>query len=242
MTLQSSQTGQTETPVVPQSDLAVGNPSTAGDVSDDLSHSVETVSTVNIATDTLTTSTPEPAAQLAKHAPPSTTSIATPPPAPKVASHNTISATPIVPVLPREGPADGNQSEPDKAKTGDSLNDEVQSQAPTSEEQQGYKVPPRPVFKNWADVARGSAAAKSAAEKESGANGIVASTDGDSGVQVSGTSGPVQPNPRAIAEVLRSYRVSNRDKVTFIEPRGLHNSSVDCYINSVSSISSFVIG
>lgn len=222
---------------MPQADLAEDKPSTVGDVSYDLSHSEETVSTVNVATDTLTTSTTEPAAQVAKHAPPNTSSVATPPQASKGASHNTTFAGLVVPVLPREGPADGNKSEPDKVKTGDRLNDGSHSQAPISEEQQEVKITPRPIFKNWADVARGSAAAKSAAaERESGANGIVGSADSDSGAQISGTSGLAQPNTRAIAEVLRSYRVSNRNKVSFIEPRGLYNSSVDCYINSVSSI------
>lgn len=141
----------------------------------------------------------------------------------------------VVPILPKDSPADVvSKSVAVRKETSEKSDGEPEpQQAPVTEELPGAKPPAPPVFKNWADVARGSAAAKSAAGAQSGANGASASTEISSGSQISGTTGTPQPQTRALVEVLRSYSVDAPEKITFIEPRGLYNSAVDCYINSV---------
>lgn len=150
-----------------------------------------------------------------------------------VVSHTPISTAPtatVVPIIPKENTSDGNKpaanKEPNEEKS-------VEEPVTANEGLPATKSTAPPVFKNWADVARGSAAAKAAAAAQSAVNGTATNTDANAPTQVSGSSSALQPQTRALVEVLRSYSVDAPEKVTFIEPRGLYNSAVDCYINSV---------
>lgn len=232
---QASQAGQADASVaptdadLPQPAAPTSKSSVAGDAPD---HSSHTESTVNVATDTVTTSTPEPVAQ--KPVPQNPTAVPHHLQAPKAASPKAAPAAPVVPVLPKESPVvEGSKPEVDKTADSRASAGESQPQTPTPEERQEAKPAAPPA--RWADLLKGSGAAKSAARSQAAANGTAASSDVGSGPQTSGAAGLAQPNTRALAEVLRSYRVDRSGKVALIEPRGLYNSAVDCYINSVCS-------
>lgn len=237
VTFRPSQAGQadaTATPTdadLPQPVASTGKASVAGDVPDDSSH---TESTVNVATDTLTTSTPEPVAPATKSVSQNPTAVPQHLQAPRAASPKAAPAAPVVPVLPKESPV-VETSRPEADKTVDSGKPAGESQPETSTSEDRQEAKPQAPPARWADLLKGSAAAKSAARAQTAANGTAASSDVGSGPQSSGAAGLAQPNTRALAEVLRSYRVDRSGKVAFIEPRGLYNSAVDCYINSVSS-------
>lgn len=139
----------------------------------------------------------------------------------------------VVPILPKDNPVDAGQPAEVIKETGEKPDGEPEPQAAASEELPEDKPTAPPVLKNWADVARGSAAAQSAAGTQSGADGPAATTDASSRTQLSGTLGGSQPQTKALVEVLRSWSVDAPGNVAFIEPRGLYNSAVDCYINSV---------
>lgn len=151
---------------------------------------------------------------------------------PQTPPHTTSIAT-VVPTSPKDSLADPSQPAEDKKEPSEELDGEPEPQAPTSEKLAEAKHSAPPALKNWADVARGLAAAQSAAGVQSGADGPAASTNSSTKTQSSGTAGVPQPQARALVEVLRSYSVDAPGKVAFIEPRGLYNSAVDCYINSV---------
>lgn len=80
--------------------------------------------------------------------------------------------------------------------------------------------------KKWADLLKKDPAVSKAAP-----DGQV-QTNGADVAQISGALGPSQSSTKALADVLRGYNPSD-GKVFFIEPRGLYNARVDCYMISV---------
>lgn len=62
-----------------------------------------------------------------------------------------------------------------------------------------------------------------------------ATTNGTDETHASGTLGPSQPTTKQLADVLKEYNPSN-GKVLFIEPRGLYNARVDCYMISILQV------
>lgn len=86
-------------------------------------------------------------------------------------------------------------------------------------------IPARP--KTWAHLLKKDPVASKAATDAQ------AATNGSGDNQTSGELGSSHPNTRALADVLRNYDPS-KGKAIFIEPRGLYNARVDCYMISVS--------
>lgn len=201
---------------------------TAVDAPDDSSRTEESVSTVNVATDTLTTSTPEPAAP----APQGKPSATVPPRSPE----NTAPGI-TLPVLPKVS-TETSKAEAVKDQTSEKSGEEPQTQTETSLGKQEAKPATKMLVKSWSDLLK-PAATQPAAGAQTGANGTAATTEAGSGSQVLGVSGSGPQNNKTMAEVLGSFRVESSGKTAFfIEPRGLLNSGVDCYMNSVSSDSS----
>lgn len=106
--------------------------------------------------------------------------------------------------------------------TGESLTDESASQPSKSE-----VAPPAP--RVWADLLKSASVANKAAP-----DGQVP-TNGTDETQTSNSLGPSQPATKLLSDVLKEYNPSS-GKVFFIEPRGLYNARVDCYMISVSRI------
>lgn len=159
----------------------------------------------------------------------------TAPAAPAAAAAPAASINTVVPILLKEGPSDARKPVADNIETIEKPQIGESPSEATAPEQPCESKPTAPsVFKNWADVARGSAAAKSAAGAQPSVNGTAANTGAGSAAQTSGATGVAQQHARALGEVLQSYNVDVPDKIAFLEPRGLYNSAVDCYINSVS--------
>lgn len=204
--------------------LSVERLSISNDARDDSSHTEETESTVNVASDTLTTSTPEPVAHFAKPAPRELSPVATPQQMSKAV------VAPVVPALPKESSAPSEKQEKvSNGSTGEPIVELSLEQAPVPE----VKPVAKPVYKNWADMARGSAASKALAGAQPTTNGLPTAANAGSVTQTS-SLGPAKSAKQTLADVLQLYRVKGNEPVAFLEPRGLHNSAVDCYINSVS--------
>lgn len=199
------------------------------------------MSTVNVATDTLTTSTPEPTKQHPTASLPKSPSISAPTQPHKAAPRATV---PVVPVLPKNGVVDGSRAEANTSEESSTLRDDSEEQTEASEEHQEAIVAPRPSYRNWADVLKPMAASKASAPTKTGANGTASSDGAEVASEQPSTLGVAKSGTVALAEVLKSYRVGGADKtgerLVFIEPRGLHNSGVDCFMNSVSFISTYL--
>lgn len=217
---------------------AAGQNSSGTDAPDDSGHTEETTSTVNVAADTLTTSTPEPTKQ---HPTPSVPkSPPTPPSAQssKTASRTTAPAVPVVPALPKNGATDGSKVELNASETSVPTRDNAEEQTEVPEQQKEVVPPPRNSYKNWADILKPAATSKTAASAKTGANGAAANDGTEVSSEQPSTFGVAKSGTISLAEVLRAYRVGgadrNGEKMVFIEPRGLHNSGVDCFMNSVS--------
>lgn len=229
MTLQPSASDNIETTNTADSDLSATQPSVekvslTRDAPDDSSHTEEAQSTVN---GTLTTSTPEPAAHLTtKPAPPKE---ASPIPAPQQSSKTTV--TPVVPALPKDSPMASEKQE--KPSSGETSEPAVE-QAPAPASAPAPEVEPiQKFYKNWADMARGSAAPQANAAAQPTTNGQTTATKAGAAAKT-GSVGQPKSSKKGLADVLQTYRAKNSEPVAFLEPRGLHNSAVDCYINSVS--------
>lgn len=226
------QTAQAE-PVV----TATGQNSSGIDAPDDSSHTEETTFTVNVATDTLTTSTPEPTKQhptpsVQKSSPTPTSAQSS-----KTAPRTTVPAVPVVPALPKNGATDGSRVEINASETSAPPSGNTEEQAEVPEQQKEVASAPRSSYKNWADILKPAATSKSPTAK-TGANGTAANDSTEVASEQPSTLGVTKSGTISLAEVLKAYRVGgadrNGEKVVFIEPRGLHNSGVDCFMNSVS--------
>lgn len=231
MNLQSTQPQQVEV-TAPVQDSEVPRGTT--DNADTSSHSEETSSTVNVATDTMTTSTPEPTTSGIQATP---SAVAPPQPAKAPVTRTTAPPITALPVLPKAIPlANQGAVEPVKEENVDKPADETTTQSETAAdaEPQEAKAAVKPVFRNWAALLKAPTATKPSAGAQIGPNGTIVADGMNAGTQMHGASGIGQPGTKTLAEVLRSYRVDSTDKTAFfIEPRGLLNSGVDCYMNSV---------
>lgn len=219
----------------------VKNQGAAVDAPEDSSHTEETASTVNVTTDTLTTSTPEPTKQHSTASLSKSSSVVTPTQPTKGVSRTAIPAIPLVPVLPKDTAADSSKLEADKSEPRETPSEDPQAPAEVPEENQEAKsAAPRPSYRNWADVLKPMTAPKATTTAKSGTNGTAANGSVEIASEQPGASGVAKSGAVALAEVLKSYRVGGSEKtgekLVFIEPRGLHNSGVDCFMNSVSSI------
>lgn len=212
------------------------------DARDDSSHTEETVSTVNVATDTLTTSTPEPTKQHTSSSPqksPSNTATAQPS---KIISRSTVPTVPVVPALPKNGALEHSRVDTNVSEVSATLSGDAESQKEASEEQQDVIPAPRPSYRNWADILKPTTTSKASTTAKSDPNGITAHDGAEVASEQPSVLGINKSGTVALADVLKSYRVGGADKtgerLVFIEPRGLHNSGVDCFMNSVRLIPS----
>ncbi|PSR97657.1 hypothetical protein BD289DRAFT_450785 [Coniella lustricola] len=209
----------------------------ATDAPDRASYTEETSSTVKLATDTMTTSTPE-ASTLGTQTTPSMIVHSQPAKAPT--SKSTAATVTALPALPKAAPpASQGPIKPTEEENGGKPDGEavVQSDKVGDTEPQEAKSGTKPAFKNWAAVLRGPTAAKSFTGAQTGQNGTTVAGGMNAGTQTHGTSGIGLPGNKTLAEVLGSYRVDSNDRTAFfIEPRGLLNSGVDCYMNSILQV------
>lgn len=216
---------------------ANGQNSSGINAPDDSSHTEETTSTLNVATDTLTTSTPEPKKQhpmpFVQKSSPTTTSAQSS----KTAPRTTIPAMPVVPALPKNSVTDSSRLEINTSETSTPQSGNAEGQAEVPEQQKEVAFAPRSSYKNWADILKPAATSKAPVSK-TGANGNAANDSTEVASEQPSTLGVAKSGTISLAEVLKAYRVGgadrNGEKIVFIEPRGLHNSGVDCFMNSVS--------
>lgn len=206
VTIQASQPGQTEE-TLPQAD-ADDSTSTANNVG--IVQNVKTTS--ETATNAATASTPQPTAP-SPTSEKSSSSAALP-----KSTHDESSKThPAPPAL--DGTMSGSKPDISQDGPGESLADESAAQPSKSE-----VAPPAP--RVWADLLKSaSAASKASTDGQVPING----TDE---TQTSTSLGPSQPTTKVLSDVLGEYNPSS-GKVYFIEPRGLYNARVDCYMISV---------
>lgn len=139
----------------------------------------------------------------------------------------------MVPVLPKNGLADSSKPEINTNEGPGPAGPDADVQTEVSEEHQEVKSAPRPSYRNWADILKPTTSSKASASAKTGANGTAVADGIDAASEQPSTLGVAKSGTAALAEVLKSYRVRGADKLVFIEPRGLHNSGVDCFMNSV---------
>lgn len=115
-----------------------------------------------------------------------------------------------------------SDSKPEVSKdgTGESLADEAASHPSKAE-----VAPPAP--RVWADLLKSASVANKTVQ-----DGQIP-PNGTDETHAASSLGPSQPTTKLLADVLKEYNPSN-GKVFFIEPRGLYNARVDCYMISVS--------
>lgn len=205
---------------------------------DDSSHTEETVSTVNVVTDTLTTSTPEPTKRVPTPSIQKSPVVSATTQPSKAAPRTAASAVPVVPALPKNGTVDSTKTETNASETSAPPSGNAIEQTEVSEEPQEVTSAPKPSYRNWADILKPTATSKPSAPAKTSANGIAVSEAAEVAPEQPGVLGMTKSGTVGLAEVLKSYRVGSADKtgekLVFIEPRGLHNSGVDCFMNSVS--------
>jgi ubiquitin carboxyl-terminal hydrolase 10 len=101
------------------------------------------------------------------------------------------------------------------------------------------KAPPS----SWANLfAKAASAGQVPSSAADGAMADDATADGPVGVVSGGhLPGSAASKANALAEVIRAYRVNNRDHIAFLEPRGLVNTGNMCYLNSVLQVLTFCV-
>lgn len=214
VTMQASQPGQTETS---EADPSTDDVATISDAPGSSGAEKETRPTDETASDVPATSE-APIAQAAKKNLENSSSVTGPTQPPKEES----SAAPAAPT------ADGTvgESKQENVKNGDNEVSESSGGEPVSPAAKPEAIPQRP--KTWAHLLKKDpVATKPAADTQ------VATANGTGDHQPSGALNTSQSSSRALADVLRSYDPS-KGKAIFIEPRGLYNARVDCYMISVS--------
>lgn len=200
------------------------------DEQDDSSLTETTSSTLNVATDASTTSTPEPTTQRSPLQ--KTTSVTASAQIPKTTPRNAAPALPVLPVLPKEGAVDRNKStvgQEDTSKQSDKPN--AQSEIPEEPKEDEKPAPPA-APKSWAAIAKGRSVPKPAAPGQPELNGAA---PGDNALsEVIGGAATSKSSSASLAEALKSFEAGNSGPIHFIEPSGLKNTGTDCYMNSVS--------
>lgn len=212
VTMQASQPGQNEATVA---NTDAGGLAATGNKSDNAGAADKAMSTNETTRTTLNTSPLQPGSGAVDDIHQASSSDAAPPQSSRDGSPKTHSTAQTADDTTGDSQHKSNNDEP-----GESLVNELAPQTVKSE-----AVPLRP--KKWADLLKKDPAAKKAAS-----DGQVRSNGVDS-TQASSALGTCQPSTKALADVLRGYNPLN-SKAFFIEPRGLYNARVDCYMISVS--------
>lgn len=202
----------------------------AVDERDDSSLTETTSSTLNIATDASTTSTPEPTAQRSPLQ--KTTSVPASAQPPKTTSRGAIPALPVLPALPKDSAVDRSKPTAGHDETA-RQDDKPETQTETPEEPKQEEKPAPPAApKSWAAIAKGRTVTKPAALGQPDLNGTATGEDASS--EIIGTAAAVKSSSASLAEALKSFEAGNSGPIHFIEPSGLKNTGTDCYMNSVS--------
>lgn len=203
----------------------------ANDERDDSSLTETTSSTLNVATDASTTSTPEPTVQRSPLQ--KTTSVSASTQLPKTTTRSAVPALPVLPVLPKDGTVDRSKpavghdevvKQDDKPKT--------QTESPEEVKQEEKPAPPA-APKSWAAIAKGRTVSKPTALGQPEVNGAASGDSASS--EVIGAAASAKSSSASLAEALKSFEAANSGPIHFIEPSGLKNTGTDCYMNSVSS-------
>lgn len=171
--------------------------------------------TSEIATNAVSASTPLSTALSTSSTPQAPSAEAIPPKSSSDEPSKTQSTPPVADVRTSD-----SKPEISEDGNGESLADESASHPSKSE-----VTPPAP--RVWADLLKSASVANKAVP-----DGQMP-TNGTDETQASNSLGPSQPTTKLLADVLKEYNPSN-GKVFFIEPRGLYNARVDCYMISVS--------
>jgi ubiquitin carboxyl-terminal hydrolase 10 len=120
---------------------------------------------------------------------------------------------------------------------GDKIEEEKSgAEATESEASHAQSAQARAAPTSWANLfARPSAAGHAASSVVNGAVAGEATVNGGSTDAINGNHLPASAASKAnaLAEVIRAYQVP-KDKISFLEPRGLINTGNMCYLNSVS--------
>lgn len=201
----------------------------ANDERDDSSLTETTSSTLNVATDASTTSTPEPTAQ---RSPQKTTSVPASTQPPKTTTRSAVPALPVLPVLPKDGAADRSKPNVGHDETV-KQDDEPTTQTEALEEAKQEEKPAPPAApKSWAAIAKGRTVSKPTTVGQPEVNGTASGDNASS--EVIGAAASAKSSSASLAEALKSFEAVNSGPIHFIEPSGLKNTGTDCYMNSVS--------
>lgn len=220
MTMQASQPGQTET---------AANETTATEPSiDESATAATTANCSDVTTETITTDELAPDAPATNDAPVVQAASVTQKDSPS-AIESMQAPKKETPVTSAGAATDGTTVE-SKLEENKNENDEVRETLggePVSPFAKPEPIPQRP--KTWAHLLK-----KESVKTTLAANATAAATaNGNGEQQPSGALGTSHSSTRALGDVLRTYDPS-KGKAIFIEPRGLYNARVDCYMISVS--------
>lgn len=211
VTMQASQPGPTETSAAEPS---IDDPATVGNAPGSSVTGTETIPTDKAASDV-----------------PATSNLATPQAAnanPQDSSPATVSTELPKKESPAAPTADSTtgESKLESDKDGNNGIGESSGGEPAFPAAKPEAIPQRP--KTWAQLLK-----KDPVATKPAADAQAAATNGAGEHQPSGAPGTSHSSTRALADVLRTYEPS-KGKAIFIEPRGLYNARVDCYMISVS--------
>lgn len=201
----------------------------AADLQDDSSLTERTTSTVDAATDTLTTSTPESAAQPSSPSLQKSSSGATQPP--KTTPRRVAPAVPVVPVLPKDGAVVNSNPSASKSQATEKPVDESQTTTEEPEQPEEDEKPAPSAAVSWSALFKRTSAGKPAASGATPPNGTAVSEKPKP--VADGAAVVTKPSSSSLADMLKAYEVRSNDKIYFIEPRALKNRGTDCYMNSV---------
>lgn len=212
VTIQASQPAQTEDTTA---HIDAGDVPASSNASNSARATEEVEITNDAATNVVTTSSLQPTAQTVGSIAQASSSGGAPPQSPQDETSKSHSTVPTA-----DGATCNSKTANRKDGTSESSVDEP---APHTVKTAAVPLPP----KNWADLLK-----KKTVTSKAVPDGQVP-TNGINETQASGALGPSQPSSKPLADVLREYNPSG-GKVFFIEPRGLYNARVDCYMISVS--------
>ncbi|KAI1108231.1 cysteine proteinase [Nemania sp. NC0429] len=178
---------------------------------------------------------------------PSTTSMPTK--TVKSTTRTTVPAVPVIPAMPKASPKESKSSSgPDGTATAvpsSSHQSDNSPQAPAETAQAGAEPeatlaqPAQPAPKLWSGLFQRPTSAAKPSDDSKAAGSALPVTDALSSGATSLANNPSGPgsfaksNAFSLAEALRDYQVSNGQKISFLEPRGLVNTGNMCYMNSV---------
>jgi ubiquitin carboxyl-terminal hydrolase 10 len=171
------------------------------------------------------------------HSPPADLSA----PVSKLAQASARGSGPVVPALPKPSAKPAKIDAIEEVSLEATEESKTAAQATESEPSSAQPAPARAPPARWANLFTSSQAAGHGASGNAGGSTTgEAAVNGGSTNAVNGAHlpGSAASKANALAEVIRSFRVSN-DKISFLEPRGLINTGNMCYLNSVLQILTF---